>query len=218
MGETRLEKQKKMTSRALQAKKTKRQLMQNALKLIDEYGYDNVTIEDISKMTGVSVGAFYHYYSSKAEIFAGFYKKIDDYYEAKVTPLLDMKKSQDSIVLYFRHYARYITKKGIKHSRFIFETQNKVFSDKTRYMYVFLRDLIVAGQENGQLVSGCDAEHIEDYLLVVARGLIYDWNINEGAYDLEEKMRQFIEISVLAFSALPELPASVKKRRDNALR
>lgn len=32
-------------------------------------GYDNITIEEISKKAGGSVGAFYHYFRSKNDIF-----------------------------------------------------------------------------------------------------------------------------------------------------
>jgi AcrR family transcriptional regulator len=206
-------KKKKLTARALQAKKTKCKLSKNAMELIDKYGYDNVTIADISQMTGVSVGAFYHYYSSKAEIFAEFYKQIDSFFENNVTPLLNQPKVLDNIIMYFCYYAKYISDKGIRHSRFLFETQNKVFVDKSRYMYVYFKQIILEGQNKGQLTDTCDAEFIEDFLLVLARGVIYDWNLKEGSFDLIDRMRRYMEISCPIFSANNDLSHLLKSSK-----
>ena len=82
----------KRTSRQLQAQKTKRKIYNAAVELFNKHGFDNTTIEDISRKAGVSVGAFYHYYPSKTDIYSELYKKIDEYYENTVEEQL---KSDD---------------------------------------------------------------------------------------------------------------------------
>ena len=59
-----------MTNRDRQALESKARIFNAATDLIREEGYDNVTIEDICNKTGMSVGAFYHYFKSKSEIVA----------------------------------------------------------------------------------------------------------------------------------------------------
>ena len=49
---------------------TKLKLMQTATELIWESNYDNVGIADICKKAGVTKGAFYHHFTSKADLFA----------------------------------------------------------------------------------------------------------------------------------------------------
>lgn len=49
---------------------TRLKLMQIATQLIWDSNYDNVGIADICKQAGVTKGAFYHHFSSKAELFA----------------------------------------------------------------------------------------------------------------------------------------------------
>lgn len=49
---------------------TRLKLMQIATELIWDSNYDNVGIADICKQAGVTKGAFYHHFSSKAELFA----------------------------------------------------------------------------------------------------------------------------------------------------
>ena len=59
-----------MTNRDRQALESKARIFNASTNLIREKGYDNVTIEDICNKTGMSVGAFYHYFKSKSEIVA----------------------------------------------------------------------------------------------------------------------------------------------------
>jgi len=47
---------------------TKSELMEAALKLFEEQGYENTPIKEIHTKVGVSKGAFYHYFDSKEDI------------------------------------------------------------------------------------------------------------------------------------------------------
>lgn len=49
---------------------TRLKLMQTATELIWESNYDNVGIADICKKAGVTKGAFYHHFTSKADLFS----------------------------------------------------------------------------------------------------------------------------------------------------
>ena len=59
-----MEEKTKKTSRQLQAEQTKAHLLEVALRLVREQGFDNVKIGDICKEAGVSTGAFYHHLTS----------------------------------------------------------------------------------------------------------------------------------------------------------
>ena len=54
----------------LPATDTRLKLMQTATELIWESNYDNVGIADICKKAGVTKGAFYHHFTSKADLFS----------------------------------------------------------------------------------------------------------------------------------------------------
>ena len=53
---------KKPTRRQEKALETKNRIYTAAINLMDRKGFENITIIDISKEAGVSVGAFYHYF------------------------------------------------------------------------------------------------------------------------------------------------------------
>lgn len=57
-----------MTKRQEQANASKQKIFETAKGLIGEKGYDNVTIAQIARASGMSIGNFYHYFKSKDEL------------------------------------------------------------------------------------------------------------------------------------------------------
>lgn len=52
------------------AERTKAKLLASARKLISENGFDQVSVEDITKDSGVAKGTFYHYFKCKEDVVA----------------------------------------------------------------------------------------------------------------------------------------------------
>lgn len=183
---------KKLTSRQLQAQKTKRRIYNAAVELFSKQGFDNTTIEDISRKADVSVGAFYHYYSSKTEIYSELYKKIDAYYENTVADQLVLEDFYDNVILYFKHYAEFINARGVDTVKQLFNNQNVLFLDKSRYKYKLLAEVLKKGEEKNLLTKDMSLDEIEEFLMVVSRGTVYDWLLHNGDYDLVGKMVKYI--------------------------
>jgi AcrR family transcriptional regulator len=194
-------KKKGVTDRKLQAKKTKRRIFHSALSLIDDHGYENVTIEDISVKAGVSVGAFYHYYNSKSDILVELYAEIDHYYEETVAPLLDSDDAFENIHLFMDHYAKYQIKRGLDHVQLLIGTQPTLFVDDSRYMYALFGDIIEQGQQNGVITKKSDAGQIRDYYFVLSRGVLLDWSLHDGSYDIRKRMTDYTDMLKPLFAA-----------------
>ena len=54
--------------RQAQARQTERNILQAALTLMRERGFDKVSIRDICKQAGITTGAFYHHFPSKESL------------------------------------------------------------------------------------------------------------------------------------------------------
>lgn len=50
------------------AAKTRQKLLDTASRLINERGFDDISVEDITRESGVAKGTFYHYFHSKNEL------------------------------------------------------------------------------------------------------------------------------------------------------
>lgn len=193
----------KLTKRQVQANKTKSKIYNVAVDLMEKKGFNNVTIEEISKKARVSVGAFYHYYKSKEDIFFEIYKMADEYFENVVAPKLrgSNLNSLEQIVMFFKFYAKYNVERGLENASQLYNTKNKLFIDKNRYMIKLLQEIIAEGQEKNEISTDMTSEDITEYLFIVSRGVVIDWCLHEADYDLEEKMEKFIRRLVVIFKS-----------------
>jgi TetR/AcrR family transcriptional regulator, fatty acid metabolism regulator protein len=198
--------EKKPTSRQLRANKTRKLIYDVAVKLMDDQGFAGTTIEEISKRAGVSVGTFYHYFKAKEDIFFDIFKKADDYFESVVAS--DLKKqaeagasAREQVVQYFVHYAKYNTDRGLENINQLYNSKNQIFSRKGRYMQVLLTDLISRGQASGELSLDLSADEATDFLFISSRGVVFDWCIHNGGYDLVVKMEAYVRRLIPVISA-----------------
>jgi TetR/AcrR family fatty acid metabolism transcriptional regulator len=78
----------------------------------------------------------------------------------------------------------------------LFNPKIKFFIKKSRPMLTILQDLIRKGQEKKEIRTDTDAEELTRFLFVLARGVVFEWSLYEGRYDLEATMHKYIEILV----------------------
>jgi AcrR family transcriptional regulator len=194
-------KPKKITKRALQAEATKQHIFETTIRLMNKNGFNNMTIQDIIEQAGVSVGTFYHYFSSKEDVFFKLYSKADEYFESVVLPQLSGQglTANEQILLFFDNYAKFNEANGLEYVSLLYSTKNKFFIEKKRFMITLLFDIIKSGQDNRELTRDETPETITNYLFVLSRGVIFDWCIHDGSYNLVEAMISHVHLALRIF-------------------
>ncbi len=71
------------------SEQTRTLILETAMRLFQERGYDKTTMRAIAKEAGVSVGNAYYYFAGKEHLIQGFYDRIAAEHEAAVRPVLD---------------------------------------------------------------------------------------------------------------------------------
>ncbi len=183
----------KLTKRQAQAKKTKKKIHKVALQLMTKKGFNNTTIAEISQKANVSVGTFYLYFQSKEDIFLDIYHKADEYFRDEVADELADLSPFDQVVRFFKCYAKYNDEQGVDAISQLYNTKNKLFIAKDRYMHVLLEAIIQEGQDQNLLSSTMTARELADYLFIVARGTVYDWCLHDADYDLERALTENVQ-------------------------
>ncbi|MET8677773.1 TetR family transcriptional regulator [Streptomyces sp. NPDC004647] len=74
------------------SEQTRTLILETALRLFQERGYDKTTMRAIAKEAGVSVGNAYYYFSSKEHLIQGFYDRIGAEHEAAVRSVLEEER------------------------------------------------------------------------------------------------------------------------------
>jgi AcrR family transcriptional regulator len=182
-------------SRKDQAEETKLHIFNTALKLLDEVGFEKITIRDIVRAADVSIGTFYYYYASKLDVFYETYYLADHYFEETVAPQLTQITAGDRIFCFFDHYAKYCSDiTSLALTSILFNSDNKCFDRKSAIGILrILPQLMAYGQNIGELRTEDTPEEMALFFMISVRGLVYDWCIHDGGYDIHDAVRRHVE-------------------------
>ena len=180
----------KMTTRKQQAAATKNKIIKVIQALLKKKTFDELSIEEICKGAGVSTGAFYHHFGSKDGIIVELYRDTDVYFEKRVLRELKSEEAIERIVEYLKRQCGYAQQLGLSLIANVYKAQinhgNRFFLSGDRGLPKGLQSLVEEAQKQGKITAGIQAVEITSELLLVSRGIIYNWCQQEAAYDIEE--------------------------------
>lgn len=180
------------------SRNTKGRIVSAAWRLFYEQGYDNTTVDEIILESGTSKGSFYHYFEGKDALLSSLSYLFDEKYEALVAEmdadmesfdkliylnqeLFSMIENSISIDLLARLYSSQLVTRGEKH-----------LLDRSRFYYRLLRQIMIEGQEAGQLTDVLTVNEMVKMYALCERALIYDWCISGGEYSLRAYGKQMM--------------------------
>lgn len=182
-------------TRKEQAQETKQRLFDVAFQMLSSKPFEEIKIRDIVEAAGVSIGTFYLYYKTKLDVFYETYVIADSYFDTTVRANLSkVKTTPEKIRKYFKAYAEYssdITSLAL--TKVLYNSENKKFNrDTENGMHSLLLEIVTDGIKNGEIKSKDNAKDISKFLLIAARGQVYDWCTMDGSYSLEKAMDAMI--------------------------
>lgn len=189
------------TTRQLQAENTKKLLLKVIEDMLKEYTYDQMSIQEICRRAGVSVGTYYHYFESKASIVIELYRDCDDYFQNVVIKECLELEEVDAIVHFGIAQAKYAFDRNVDLIKNIYKAQvdhgSEFFLSVTRGLPVGMRQLVDRAVDNGVFKSDTDRALLTSDLLLIVRGHLYNWCISDGKSDLlggvERMMRIYLK-------------------------
>lgn len=191
-------------SRKEKAAETKRKIFETAIRLIKEKGYDNITISEISKASGVAKGSFYVHYKSKEDIvresyYADMGQYIQHHYEIFLAT--NAKASYTEQIIYFMNLELEFAEYAGYEITCLAYTLNlgacipgpsEHFSKRTfsQRLYKLIKD----NSEKNCTTLSCD--DIFQYFESVIRGLMATWCFSNNAFSIVEYGKKCIPIAV----------------------
>ncbi len=194
-----INKKNKLNKRDLQALDTKERILKIALNLMTKNGYNNVTIRDICKAADVAVGTFYIYFKTKSDIFMTLYNQADDYFANNVLENIPNGTAYDKIIYFFIEYAKYNESTELDGVKLLYNPDNKWFITKGRQMQEILKNIILSCQQTGELTNDMSADQMTEWMFIAARGIVYDWCLYDGKYDLQKFMAEYFKVFIKSF-------------------
>lgn len=186
---------KTLTNRKQQALLTQNNIFHVFLNLMKEKKFENITIEDICKKANVSVGTFYHYFSSKEDIYKKLFQQIEENLHVELEKIDQHTTMQTTILTFFQCIAEYTTKLEL-HINLLNDFNKRSFIYEPSLIYEALNGFVYKGQLEKELTNDMSVEEITTYLFTIARGLILDWCLLDGKYSLEKRMNTYMNLAL----------------------
>lgn len=176
---------------------TKRKLLNAFMELIKEKGYENVTIRDICNRSGISNGAFYHQYGSKDALAQTAYLQVDFILTPEFMDEINALPPMEGLYELFKAEMKYIAEDAqmvtSEYYKLLLNVKNENEYKKNRPYYQAVLHLVNICIQNN-IVKWKISNEIVDYLFQFTRGLIFDWCIHNGSYDLVHRFDKYFVV------------------------
>ena len=171
---------------------TKTRIVKAAWNLFYKNGYDHTTIEDIIAASKTSKGTFYHYFKGKEALLNSLSYLFDEKYEELYNTMDRGLSSYDKLLLLNRELFSMIEEcVDIHLLAYLYSSQlitkdKKSLSDKKRFYFKWITEIISDGLERGEFRNTSTAEELMDIYAMYERALLYDWALFKGSFSLSE--------------------------------
>lgn len=190
----------RMTTRRKQAMEMRSRIQAVALDLFDKEGFENVSVEEIAQSAGCSVGNIYHYFKSKDELAIQVTSSVDAAYtELEKDYLADEKTpARDKLIDFVGQSLQISIQEPVLYKSFIhglkYPEQGVLKKGEKRVYFRLLRELVCACQSEGSIATDYDADDIVEQLVVLHRGMLFEWRIYEQSFDLIARGRDMANV------------------------
>lgn len=177
--------------RKVQMKQMKRraEIIETVLPLLETAPFEELSVTEICKYADISVGTFYHYFTTKSDLLVGLLGLIDAYFINEVFPLLTSEAEAENLRLFAHHWATYVETHGLERSRLIsrVEPSEHYTSGERREIIDVLERIFRRGQEKSQFLALEKPEQLTELFLLLIRGVCVDWSRRNGGYSVVDR-------------------------------
>ena len=181
----------KLTERQKQAIATKLRITQIATDLFKKKGFESVKIQEICDTAEISTGAFYHHFKSKNEIINTGYEQIDlllkEHYESK-----KFNSNIEKIIYLLSEGSILLQDLGWIFVGDVYKNllhiDGKYTFTTDRFVTLAIKSAIELAIETEEIQSNISSDALTETLLRISRGVIFDWCLHQGSYDLKTNM------------------------------
>lgn len=185
---------------------TKSRIVKAAWNLFYKKGYDQTTVEDIITASKTSKGTFYHYFKGKEALLNSLSYLFDQKYEELATTIDPSLSARDKL-MFLNHELFYMieTSVDIHLLAYLYSSQlvtkdKKSLSDRKRFYFKWLTEILEEGLQNGEFKNTSSAEELMSIYAMYERALLYDWSLFKGKYSLTEYSDKLLPHVLKTFS------------------
>lgn len=180
---------------------TKDKILETARRIAIENGFENLTIRDICKDAGISVGAFYHHFSTKEEMIDESFLIYDYNLDSRLNeyddsnPLDTLKSLLLDQIVFVSSFPHALV---VEYYRAILSSSSKGAVNKERTYYRCVAYFVELALEQHQFSNNYTKEYLTNYFIKHIRGNLIHWClnpdmdiVNQTSFELDMLFRMF---------------------------
>ena len=176
---------------------TKDAIREVSLKLFKEYSYEDVTIMQICKATGITKRTFYYHYNSKEELLSQFIDYTGIIAESFLGNIISQPSYIGQLWEMMKVYCTVSESYGPNIIKQVYAIQlnnkNKERFPYTAYLYDIAVTTIQNAQNAGEISKTATPENVALVLYHAFRSASFTWAAQGGDHNLSEMYRQIFE-------------------------
>lgn len=182
-----------LEKKRVQGQATEQKLIDAALTLMRQRGYDAVSIRDICRQAGATTGAFYHHFRSKEEMLERGGRQLDLYIQ-KQLEIKPFHSSLSALRIIFTAYAEYMEQNQGELTARYYQNMLAVSArrpfDEDRTVYQTVRRYMEQARQKGILADTYSPEEASSFCVRHFRGIVIDWALHNYDFSLTETMER----------------------------
>lgn len=160
-----------------------------AISLMEEIGYEDLSIRQICNKAGISIGKFYTYFKTKQDLLSHYYEEEEKALRKEGSNKFDNMDVKDQIVEFYHWHLTYTASFGVEFVMNYFDPHNESMAVSTRNNYImdttdhFLENAILKGYKipNGKTIHQLSME-----FCMITKGVILTWSAEHGSFSLPD--------------------------------
>ena len=178
---------------------TRDTIVQTAIGLFKERGFDEVTIVDICKKSGINKTTFYYYFNSKHALLKDYYVMRNDIAPNVLNVLISEENPVEQLWLMLMCSINFVLDTGwqIIKQVYILNLTKDIQSFKANQqkiaVFTAMSTVLTKAQAANMVLNRSDPKTLLVILVHMTYGITYSWCAKEGNFDLKKANRIFFE-------------------------
>ncbi len=173
---------------------TKIKIFKTAIKLLNEFGYDKLTIRKICEESNTSIGSFYHHFDNKDDLLSYYYTEAQNVYLTQKKAEIENKNIKEKLLLFYIWYVEYTQSFGLDFCTNFFNSKNKGINTNLLYNSIFETTVTYLDSAKDQIIDGRNYRQVANDLCVICKGIIFDWCTHDGDYDMVKYTDELVSL------------------------
>ncbi|MGL6198295.1 MAG: TetR/AcrR family transcriptional regulator [Lachnospiraceae bacterium] len=186
-----------LSKQQLKSKATKGRIFRAAKKILQEKGYEELSIKNICEEAGVSNGSFYHHFESKDDLLSFYIEDQPSINSALLELPANAEEAKTAIILVYLNYAKYCRELGIEFLSSYYTPKNQALNPVLRterpYPIVTVQAYLEKAFTAGKLHASLSIDEITTDIRMIIIGNVFEWCLRSGEAPLEINIRRSLE-------------------------